>query len=80
MLGEGYHRCASHPVHAEGLPLTERQKEVLRLYAEGWRRPEIGKKLAISSKTIDGHCSNAKSRLGARTTTQAVAMYARGAA
>lgn len=33
--------------------LTEREREVLRLFASGFTAPEIGEKLSISPKTVD---------------------------
>lgn len=53
--------------------LTEREREVLRLLADGNRYEEIGKRLFIASETVRTHVRNAMRRLEAETSTQAVA-------
>ena len=44
--------------------LTQREKEVLKLLAEGFRNREIGNILHISSKTVEKHRSNIMKKLG----------------
>ena len=63
------------PVHRRGLPLTFRQRQILDGYARGLRTCDVARVLGITHKTIEGHLGNAKARLGARTVTQAVALY-----
>jgi len=46
--------------------LTEREREVLQLIAEGQARREIARRLCISPKTVDTHRSNLMRKLGAR--------------
>jgi DNA-binding CsgD family transcriptional regulator len=43
--------------------LTDREREVLRLIAEGSTSREIGVKLGISRKTADAHRNNIKRKL-----------------
>ena len=43
--------------------LTEREREVLRLIADGATSREIGQKLGISRKTADAHRNNIKRKL-----------------
>ncbi|MBL8148920.1 MAG: helix-turn-helix transcriptional regulator [Blastocatellia bacterium] len=43
--------------------LTEREREVLRLIAEGATSKEIGENLGISRKTADAHRNNIKRKL-----------------
>src|SRR5918911_2097169 len=44
--------------------LTERERNVLRLVAEGYSAPEIGEKLFISSKTVDTYKQRINEKLG----------------
>ena len=59
--------------------LSEREREVLRLLAEGGSYAEIGSKLFLSPDTIRAHAQHAMTKLGARTRTQAVAVALREA-
>ena len=43
--------------------LTEREREVLKLVAEGNSTKEIGSKLGISPKTVDNHRTNLMRKL-----------------
>ena len=53
--------------------LTQREREVLRLLADGLANEEIGKNLHISSETVRTHVRKAMAKLDADTRTQAVA-------
>jgi DNA-binding NarL/FixJ family response regulator len=53
--------------------LTQREREVLRLLADGLSNEEIGKQLHISPETVRTHVRKAMSKLEAETRTQAVA-------
>jgi two-component system, NarL family, response regulator len=53
--------------------LTKRETEVLHLLAEGLSYESIGKQLSISGETVRTHVRKACERLGAATSTQAVA-------
>ena len=44
--------------------LTERERDVLRLVAEGYSAPEIGEKLFISPKTVDTYKQRVNEKLG----------------
>ena len=58
----------------EKLPsLTQREREVLRLLADGLSNEEIGKRLFISPETVRTHVRKAMNKLDADTRTQAVA-------
>jgi DNA-binding NarL/FixJ family response regulator len=58
----------------EKLPdLTQRERDVLRLLADGHTNEEIGKRLFISPETVRTHVRKAMSKLEADTRTQAVA-------
>jgi two-component system response regulator DesR len=53
--------------------LTQREREVLRLAAEGLSSEKIGQRLFLSPQTVRGHVGNAMGKLEAHTRTQAVA-------
>jgi DNA-binding NarL/FixJ family response regulator len=53
--------------------LTQREREVLRLLADGLSNEEIGKQLFISPETVRTHVRKAMNKLEADTRTQAVA-------
>ncbi len=53
--------------------LTQREREVLRLLADGFATDEIGRRLFISGETVRTHVRKAMRKLGADTRTQAVA-------
>lgn len=56
-------------------PLTEREREVLALVAQGRANKEIGRQLGISERTARTHVSNILGKLGLASRTQA-ALYA----
>ncbi|HWG56244.1 MAG TPA: response regulator transcription factor [Gaiellaceae bacterium] len=53
--------------------LTQRERDVLRLLADGLSNEEIGKALFISPETVRTHVRKAMAKLDADTRTQAVA-------
>jgi DNA-binding NarL/FixJ family response regulator len=53
--------------------LTTREREILRLLADGLTNDEIGKRLFISGETVRTHIRKAMGKLEADTRTQAVA-------
>jgi DNA-binding NarL/FixJ family response regulator len=53
--------------------LTRRERDVLRLLADGLRDMEIAKSLSISTETVRTHVKKATAKLDAETRTQAVA-------
>lgn len=53
--------------------LTQRERDVLRLLADGLSNEEIGKTLFISPETVRTHVRKAMAKLDADTRTQAVA-------
>jgi DNA-binding NarL/FixJ family response regulator len=53
--------------------LTDREREVLSLLAEGLQHEQIAERLGISAETVRTHLKKASDRLGATTRTQAVA-------
>lgn len=67
-------RTLASPSALEQVPqLTQRERDVLRLLAEGLRNDEIGRRLYISPQTVKAHVGKAMRKLEADTRTQAVA-------
>jgi DNA-binding NarL/FixJ family response regulator len=64
---------AKEPQAIEGLEeLTDREREVLALVAEGLSNDEIGERLIVSPATAKTHVSRAMGKLGARDRAQLV--------
>jgi DNA-binding NarL/FixJ family response regulator len=56
----------------EATQLTERERDVLQLAAQGLTNKAIGFKLSISDRTVQGHLANIYVKLGAASRTEAV--------
>jgi DNA-binding CsgD family transcriptional regulator len=56
--------------------LTPRQREVLRLVADGLSTVQIARVLRLSSHTVDSHVGSARTKLGARTREHAALLAA----
>lgn len=59
-------------------PLTEREKEVLQLAAEGMANKQIALSLSISEHTVKFHLSSIYTKLGVTSRTEAVRAGVRG--
>ena len=57
-------------------PLTPRETEILRLIVEGYTNRQIGQKLNISIRTVEGHRANISEKLGLHSRVELV-RYAR---
>ncbi len=68
---------AAHSVGNKLPELTQRERDVLRLLADGLANEEIGKRLFISAETVRTHIRKAMGKLDADTRTQAVAQALR---
>jgi DNA-binding NarL/FixJ family response regulator len=64
---------AGSPTGAKRPELTVRERDILRLLADGLSNEEIGNALFISPETVRTHVRKAMAKLGAETRTQAVA-------
>lgn len=51
-------------------PLSRRERDVAKLVAEGMTNRQIGERLFISSRTVDGHVERIRSKLGVRSRTE----------
>ncbi|MDX2155696.1 MAG: response regulator transcription factor [Hyphomicrobiaceae bacterium] len=65
---------ASRPTAASGMPLTDRQREILRLVAEGRSNKEIALVLDIAEGTVKMHVTSILRVTGARNRAQAAAI------
>ncbi len=61
----------------EPIRLTEREREVLELLADGLHLDAIAERLGIGLETVRTHVQHASNRLGAANRTQAVAIAIR---
>lgn len=52
--------------------LTNREREVLKLSAEGRNNPEIGERLFLSARTVETHRSNLMRKLGLENQTELI--------
>lgn len=55
-------------------PLSEREKQVLKLVAQGHTSTDIGARLTISGQTVNTHIKNMYRKLNVRTRAQAVSL------
>lgn len=53
--------------------LTHREREVMKLVAEGYKNREIAEYLSISSKTVEKHRANLMKKLGLRSAADVIA-------
>ncbi|MBI1878114.1 MAG: response regulator transcription factor [Chloroflexi bacterium] len=65
--------AALQPTAAVVFPeLTEREREILHLIAQGHSNPEIANRLVLSLKTVQNHVSNIFSKLQVADRSQAI--------
>ena len=67
-----YQQLLQHPSSRADEPLTEREREILQLIAEGNTNREIADMLTLSIKTVQAHRSNMMDKLGAHDRTDLV--------
>jgi DNA-binding NarL/FixJ family response regulator len=71
-LGEAAEGLAHAPAEAPAEPLTERERQVLQLLAQGLANKQIAASLSISEHTVKFHVSGIYAKLGAASRTEAV--------
>jgi len=60
----------------EGLAaLTEREREILALVAQGWTNAQIARRLGVRTATVKFHLQNIFQKLGVRNRTEAARFY-----
>jgi DNA-binding CsgD family transcriptional regulator len=73
-----YPVAGREPARASELPsLSNREREVLALVAEGLSDPEIAERLTVSPHTVHRHVANIRAKLGQPSRAAAAATGAR---
>jgi len=73
LLVEGYRRGVSGRVsHDPYEQLTDRERDVLKLLAEGYSTQKIADMLVLSRKTVEGHKTNLMAKLGLHNRTELI--------
>ncbi|MDY7019474.1 MAG: response regulator transcription factor [Chloroflexota bacterium] len=73
VLVEGYQKGASVRANCDPYQqLTNREREILKLLAEGYTTQDIANMLVLSPKTIEGHKTNLMAKLGIHNRTDLV--------
>jgi DNA-binding NarL/FixJ family response regulator len=62
----------SHPENFNKYFLTQREKEILKFYVEGFSNQEIANKLNISIRTVETHKNNIMQKFGFKSTVEMV--------
>jgi DNA-binding NarL/FixJ family response regulator len=68
ILIENLHRPWTSRSRSKGVPLSNRETEVLKLIAQEYSNPEIAEKLFISIRTVDTHRRNLLEKLQVKNT------------
>jgi DNA-binding CsgD family transcriptional regulator len=71
------HRRGAEAGAASGPDLTERERQVLRLLADGAANKQIARRLAISVHTVERHVTHVYSKIGAHNRAEATAFALR---
>jgi DNA-binding NarL/FixJ family response regulator len=77
MIGSWLEYVLQSVDHTNGLPLTDRQLEILTLLALGFSEKEVAVRLGISLHTARNHVANLYQRLGLHHRAEAVLMAVR---
>jgi DNA-binding CsgD family transcriptional regulator len=74
---EGQNGAAPKPKRVRSGPLSNREREVFELLADGLSGAEIAESLVLSPETVRTHIRNAMAKLGASTRSQALVIALR---
>ncbi len=69
-MSDGVFTPQRHSASTVGIPISEREEEVIRLIARGFSNKEVGAKLEISVKTVETHKSRAMAKLQLRSRSE----------
>ena len=72
LLVEDYQHREGQVSHDPYEQLTDRERDVLKLVAEGYNTQQIADMLVVSPKTVEGHRTNLMAKLGIRNRTELV--------
>jgi DNA-binding NarL/FixJ family response regulator len=61
-----------HAASTVATPVTNREREILELAAEGFTTHQIGRRLGISPRTVEAHIAKLYRKLGVKTRIQAI--------
>jgi DNA-binding CsgD family transcriptional regulator len=59
---------------SEPLPLTGREREIVRLLGSGFSTREVAERLSVSARTVEGHIYRAMTKTGAATREELIRM------
>ncbi|MCQ9637341.1 LuxR C-terminal-related transcriptional regulator [Chryseobacterium sp. WG23] len=62
-----------HQIDTEKPNITNREKDILKLMAQGLNSPEIAEKLFISYNTVENHKSNLRKKTNTKTSAELIA-------
>ena len=72
LLVEDYQRGGGRTIHDPYDQLTDRERDVLKLAAEGYTTQKIAEMLVVTPKTVEGHKTNLMAKLGIHNRTELV--------
>jgi DNA-binding NarL/FixJ family response regulator len=72
MVENYQHTAAERATQDPYNQLTEREREILKLLAEGYNTQEIAEMLVITAKTVEGHKTNLMAKLGVHNRVELV--------
>ena len=59
---------------SEPLPLTGREREIVRLLGSGFSTRQVAERLSVSARTVEGHVYRAMTKTGAATREELIRM------